>query len=228
MTAPLILHYAPDNASLCVRLALEEMRLPYRAVLVDRAKGAQRLPAYLALNPNGLIPVLETPQGPLFETGAILLWLADTQGALMPAPHDPARAHALQWLIWLSNTLHPAQRMLFYPDQYTSGDTGALRATTRQRLITQFDLLENARYANWLDAVTPTAQACYLAPLLRWPALYGGPTDWFDLARWPRLSHFARRFEARPAARRAALAEGLGRTPFSAPTPCNPSEGSAI
>lgn len=227
MTTPLTLHYAPDNASLCVRLALEEMRLPYRAVLVDRAAGGQRSPAFLALNPNGLIPVLETPQGPLFETGAILLWLSDTHAGLMPAADDPARAHALQWLFWLANTLHPAQRMLFYPAHYNPADPATLRALTRKRLMTLFDLLENAPHADWLDADAASAQACYLAPLLRWPALYGGPTDWFDLARWPRLSHFARRFEARPAAQRAALAEGLGPTPFSAPAPCNPPQGSA-
>ena len=70
-----VIHYAPDNAVLIIRLALEQRGLPYHAQLVDRAAQAQRAPAYLALNPNGLIPVLETPQGPLFETAAILLWL---------------------------------------------------------------------------------------------------------------------------------------------------------
>lgn len=227
MTTPLTLHYAPDNASLCVRLALEELGLPYRTVLVDRAAGGQRSPTFLAMNPNGLIPVLETPQGPMFETGAILLWLADTQGALMPTPHEPARAHALQWLFWLANTLHPAQRMLFYPGHYNPDDPATVRSQTRKRLIVQFDLLENAQNADWLDRDGASAQACYLAPLLRWPALYGGTTDWFDLARWPRLMGFAQRYEQRPAAQRAARAEGLGHTPFSAPTPCNPPEGSA-
>ena len=88
MSHRLRLHYAPDNASLCIRLALEELGLPYETVLVNRATHAQRSPAYLALNPNGLIPVLETPDGPLFETGAILLWLADTHGGLRPFASD--------------------------------------------------------------------------------------------------------------------------------------------
>ena len=81
--------------------------------------------------------------------------------------------------------------------------------------------------AGWLEAETPSAHACYFAPLLRWPALYGGADGWFDLHHWPRLLAFARRFEGRPAAIRAALAEGLGPLPFSAPTPCSPPEGSA-
>jgi len=227
MTAPICLHFAPDNASLCVRLALEELGVPYTTALVDRSKGAQRSAAYLALNPNGLIPVLQTPQEPMFETGAILVWLADTYGGLLPPPHAPARAHALQWMFWLSNTLHPALRMLFYPDQYSTADPEALRATTKARLARLFDLLQNAANAEWLDADAPSAQACYLAPMLRWPALYGGSTDWYNLRRWPRLFAFAQRQDARPAAIAAAMAEGLGPTPFSTPHPCNPPQGSA-
>ena len=106
MSQTLCLHYAPDNASLCIRLALEELDVPYRTCLVDRSVKAQKAANYLAMNPNGLIPVLETPHGPMFETGAILLWLADTYEGLIPGPDDPTRAHALQWLFWLSNTLH--------------------------------------------------------------------------------------------------------------------------
>ena len=65
-----VLHYAPDNASLIIRMALDHRGLPYRTQLVDRASQEQSSAAYRALNPNGLIPTLETPQGPLFETGA--------------------------------------------------------------------------------------------------------------------------------------------------------------
>jgi glutathione S-transferase len=228
MTEILRLHYAPDNASLCVRLALEEAGLDYETVLVDRRRKAQKSQDFLAMNPNGLIPVLETPEGPMFETGAILLWLADRSARLMPAPADPGRAYALQWLLWLSNTLHPAARMLFYPDQYSDGDAEALRVVTRRRIAAQLDLLDRARNADWLDADAPSAQGCYLAPLLRWFALYGGSTDWFDLPHWPRLHGFAQRIEQRDAARRAAMAEGLGPNPFSAPQPSQPPEGSAV
>ena len=95
------LHYAPDNASLIIRLALEELELPYETVLVDRARTAQQSAEYLALNPNGLIPVLETPHGALFETGAILLWLADTEGKLAPPPESAARGNFLKWLFFV-------------------------------------------------------------------------------------------------------------------------------
>ena len=222
------LHYAPDNASLCVRIAFEELGLSYETALVDRRQSAQRSPAYLALNPNGLIPVLETTDGPVFETAAILLWLADREGRLMPVLHDHRREPALQWLFWLSNTLHASLRMLFYPGQYTSGDIAAMRQMTKERLARQLTLLNDARAADWLENDEATAQGCYLGPMLRWAALYGDDTSWFDLRQWPRLHAFAKRAELRPAVQRAALAEGLGTLPYSAPGPCNPPEGAAL
>ncbi len=225
MSTPLRLHYAPDNASLCVRLALETFGPPYNTVLVDRAIQGQKSPTFLALNPNGLIPVLETPDGPIYETGAILLWLADRAGALMPAPGDPARGAALTWLFWLSNTLHVAERVLFYPEKYIGIDQAeTLRAATRQTITAHLDVL-NAANPDWLH--TPSIHACYLAPLLRWPALYGGDPAWYDLRNWPNLLAFARVYETTVPALKAAKAEGLGPTPFSAPTMPDPPEGSA-
>ena len=217
------LHYAPDNASLCVRLALEFAGIPYTTALVDRSAAGQRQPAYLALNPAGLIPVLETPDGPVFETGAILLWLADrTPGRLFPAPQAADRGTALSWLFWMANTLHPTLRNLFYPDQYLPAAPASLRHAARHRIATHLDLLED----RW--SPDHVLLMCYLAPMLRWPALYGGPTDWYDLARWPRLHLFTQVFEAMPASLRACTAEGLGPTPFSAPQPANPPEGRPI
>lgn len=221
----LILHYAPDNASLVIRLALTNLELPFETRLVDRANRAQRSPDYLAINPNGLIPTLVTPDGAIFETAAILLWLDHHYGGLMPAASRP-RADALKWLIWIANTLHPAQRMLFYPDTYTDGDIEALRAPTRRRIAHLLTLLSNATDADWIEAA-PSAPAYYLAPLLRWCALYGGEA-WFDLAAHPRLFAFAQRMEETPAALRAMNAEGLGPTPFSRPQLPNPPEGSAL
>ena len=85
MSEPMRLHYAPDNASLCVRLALEELDLPYETVLVERSTKAHKSPAFLSLNPNGLIPVLETQNGPMFETGAAAVRVAKAEG-LGPSP----------------------------------------------------------------------------------------------------------------------------------------------
>ncbi|MEO0766331.1 MAG: glutathione S-transferase family protein [Pseudomonadota bacterium] len=220
-----VLHYAPDNASLIVRLALDVLDHPFETRLVDRSSNAQASPAYLALNPNGLIPTLETDDGVMFETTAILLYLHEQHGNLMPDT-GPARASALKWLVWLGNTLHPSQRMLFYPHLYTDGDHEDLRRQTRKRITRLLTLLAQAKDSDWLEG-PPSAMSCYLAPLLRWCAIYGGPA-WFDLADHPRLMDFARRMEQTKATARAITAEGLGPHPFSAPERPNPPEGSAL
>lgn len=226
------LHYAPDNASLIIRLALEEMGLPYETVLVDRARREQDSAAYRALNPNGLIPVLETPQGPVFETAAILLWLADTHGQLAPSPDSADRAAFLKWLFFTSNTLHAEMRLLFYAESYIAAEAAeTLRAGTRPLLRSHLAMLDAAAgdRPGWLGPETPSVLTYYLACLLRWLALYpqGSDRSWFDLADTPHLQRILQGLELRPATRAAIAAEGLGATPFTSPTYANPPEGSA-
>lgn len=235
MTKTYRLHYAPDNASLIIRLALEELGLPYTCVLVDRAGAAHKSPAYLALNPNGLIPVLETPEGVMFETGAILLWLADRHGRLAPPVDSPERGDFLKWLFFVANTLHPALRMTFYPAQYVGDEPGAHLALRRHMQV------EIARHLDALDRLAASGPAyfcapevsvldLYLAPLLRWMVLYpapGGGAGWFSIARWPHLRDMAIRLEQSPCVAAAIRAEGLNTAPFTAPEYANPPEGSA-
>lgn len=224
MTANLRLHYAPDNASLCVRLALETLGLPYETVLVDRRRKAQRSADYLRLNPNGLIPTLETSDGILFETGAILLWLADRHpGRLLPAPDAKDRGQALTWLFWLSNTLHPSLRMMFYPDVY-SDDHEGLRRVARARINQDLKLLDGT----WPQIMKHIALNCYTGPMLRWLGIYGGDPSWFDLSRFQNLHAFAKEFEQSSPVLFVAKAEGLGQTPFSNPSLPTPPEGSAL
>ncbi|MGM0662232.1 MAG: glutathione S-transferase family protein, partial [Pseudomonadota bacterium] len=197
MTVRYRLHYAPDNASLVIRLVLEDLGAPYQTVLVDRRARAQKTPAYLALNPNGLIPVLETEDGPIFETGAILLWLADRHGGA-PAPGDALRGDFLKWLFFLSGTVHPTLRMTFYPDQYAGEDAAAqgfLRAAMQTRFAEALDIIET-RAAPFFGADHPTPLDPYLACLTRWRALYPqGDVGDFRSGHWPRLSAMVQRLE---------------------------------
>ncbi len=222
----LYLHYAPDNASLIIRIALEELGVAYESRLVDRRVSAQKSAAFRALNPRGQIPVLETPDGPIFETAAILLWLADAAGALAPPPGDPARGAFLSWMVALSNGMQADLRQVFYPERYSGPAPAAVaahRALTIGRLCAALDRLEDLAGAGhlWFCAETPSVLDIYAAVMLRWMALYpAGQTGWFRLARWPALAALAARLEARPSVRRAAEIEGLGPTPLTAPRPC--------
>ncbi|MEW9919000.1 glutathione S-transferase family protein [Marimonas sp. MJW-29] len=227
-----VLHYAPDNASLIVRLALEHRGLPYRTALVDRAARAQDSAAYRRLNPNGLIPVLETPQGPLFETAAILLWLNDTHGGLGPDPDAPGRGAFLKWLFYLSNTTHALFRQLFYTHRYIGADhVAALRDGLARQIARSFATLDTLADdpAAWPGTDMPGALDFYLSALLRWSALYPRDWDraWFALSDYPALHDLCTRIEALPCTAVLQRAEGLGDTPFTAPQPPNPPEGSA-
>jgi glutathione S-transferase len=222
------LHYAPDNASLIIRLVLEEANLPYHTALVDRTARAQDSTAYRAINPAGLIPALETQDGPIFETAAILLWLSDTHD-LGPKPGDPIRGTYLKWLFFMSNTAHADLRQLFYPGQYVPADaTPGHHALLTARMIRHFTLLNRAA-ADHPDLFTPPSiLASYLSPLMRWAVLYpSGQSKWFHLADYPRLATLAAGVETRPCAQRIATAEGLGITPFTAPRFATPPQGSA-
>jgi len=227
------LHYAPDNASLIIRLALEQCGAPYQTVLVDRSVNAQRSDAYLALNPNGLIPVLETEDGALFETGAILLWLAERHSGLAPAVGDPERGDFLKWLLFTANTLHPAMRMLFNPQCYVGSDATAqavlgqhMRGEAARHLGKLDDLAGQKRA--WFAGADPSALDFYVLCALRWLALYPqkGAAE-LAITNWPNLCTLARRRESCNSVQAAIDAEGLGPHPFTAPDYPTPPEGSA-
>jgi glutathione S-transferase len=234
MSVPYRLHYAPDNASLIVRMVLDALQQPYDTALVDRAAQGQAAPQYLALNPNGLIPTLETPVGPIFETGAIVLWLADRHSALAPALDDPGRGDFLKWLFFVSNTVHTSLRMLFYPGKYAGPERAAQLALSQQTVTAlkqHLTILNDAAGAghSWLVGVSPSVLDFYIAACLRWLVLYprtkiGGT---IDVRPYTHLMTLAKRVEQHPAARTARAVEGLGPTPFSAPVYAQPPEGSA-
>ena len=223
------LHYAPDNASLIVRLVLDGAGIPYRTALVDRRTRQQDSPAYRALNPAGLVPTLETPQGPISETGAIILWLSDTHH-LGPAASSPDRPTFLKWLFFLSNTAHADLRMIFYPHQYAPADgIAAHMEITSARMLRHFALIDAAAAKSPQLFAPATPLGVYAITLTRWSALY--PHDasrWFDLAEFPALAALARAQEARVETPVVARAEGLGPHPFTRPEQPNPPEGSVL
>ncbi|SOC14030.1 glutathione S-transferase [Rhodobacter sp. JA431] len=222
----LVLHYAPDNASLIVRLALEEAGLGYTTALVDRSTHAQQSAAYRALNPAGRIPVLVTPEGPLAETGAILLWLSEQAPQLAPAV---PRGLFLQWLFFLSNTAHPEMRALFYPHLYADEAGRATHlAHTRTRFTAALRLIEAACAERPALFAPPSVLGAYVAAFLRWSVLYARPEGWFALADYPALAAMARDWEGRNSVAALCRAEGMAPAPFTAPAPPDPPEGVAL
>ncbi len=106
----LVFYYAPMTSATRIHWALEELGVPYERVKIDLAAGDQRKPEYLALNPNGKVPLLVADGLPIFESLAILVYLGETYGVekgLFPAP-GLGRAEALKWMAWANVTLGDA------------------------------------------------------------------------------------------------------------------------
>ena len=91
-----------------VALLLEELGLPYEALPVDTRKGEQHSPAFKAVNPNAKVPAIEDDGVVMFDSNAILLWLADKHGRFVA--RDPAsaeRAQTLTWLMFIASGIGP-------------------------------------------------------------------------------------------------------------------------
>jgi glutathione S-transferase len=215
--AALRLYGDAGTAAMVPHLLLHELGAPFEWVAVDRAAEAHKAPAYLRLNPNGLLPTLVDARGAepivLWETAAIVQHLADTHAApaLLPPLGSAERAHALKWLAWLSATLQPALLAFFYPERWVDAGNAAgaaqVRAHAQARVGALLGLLDAHLAAHggpWLLGAGHGALDAY----------------GFTLCRWTRgfASHPARGFAAigpwlgrvleRPATRATLAAEG--------------------
>jgi GSH-dependent disulfide-bond oxidoreductase len=100
---------APNPAK--IALMLEELGLPYEAIPVDTAKGAQHGPSFRAINPNGKVPAIIDTEGPggrearVFDSSAILLYLGEKSGRFIGTPAD--RPELLSWLFFIATGLGP-------------------------------------------------------------------------------------------------------------------------
>lgn len=216
-----VLHYFPDTASLAVRMVLAELGVQHRCQLIDREAGALNSPVYRKMQPLGLIPAMETPDGPMFETAAILLYLADRHPGLAPAPDAADRGDFLKWLFFISTNIHTTLLQLFYPERTAGPDCAQAVLDHALPKMKQFlGLIEQAAASNpgWLSQDRPTMLGYYLAMLLHWLGGFG--TDHplqINIADYPALHGVLSMLEGQHATQAIAEDEGLGPTPFTAP-----------
>lgn len=211
------LHFYPSTAAMVPHILLEELGVPYERVLVDRANDAHKSPEYLALNPNGLIPVLVDGDLVLYETAAICLHLADAhpQAGLMPALGSPERAHAYKWLMWLTNTLQAALIVYFYPHRWVEAGSAAqneVRAMAKRRvgeLLDQLDA-ELARHGGpWFMGEAHSLLDAYVFTLCRWTRHFSDDSPVRPARERPHLGPYLQRMLERPALQRVMANEGL-------------------
>lgn len=208
------LHYYPGNASFAPHVLLEELNVRFELRLVDRTRGAHKAPAYLKLNPNGLIPVLVDGELVLYESAAICLHLADSfpQGELAPPLGTPERAHFYQWLMWLTNTLQANLLHYFYPERDVDEGNAEGAAQVKRRAEAavgrQLDILDAqlaSHGAPWLLGADYSAADAYAFMLCRWTRGFARPAR-----SLPHIGPHLQRMLGRAAVQRAIATEKLG------------------
>jgi glutathione S-transferase len=183
-----------------VRWALEEVGQPYEVRLVSFR--AMKEPAHLALHPFGQIPTYQEGELALFETGAIVLHIAERHAGLLPDEAD-ARARAIMWMFAALNTVEPPILELAIA-KFMEGD----KPWSKERLPLIEDRIRkrlkqlSARLgeADWLDGTFSAGDLMMVSVLLRLRA--SGLLDEF-----PNLAAYVARGEARPAYQRAFAAQ---------------------
>ena len=179
-----------------VSVALEELGLPYQAHAVDLTTGQQKTAEFLAMNPNGRIPVIMDDGFPVFESGAILIYLAEKTGKLMPVDVQ-GRSRVVQWLMFQMGGIGPmmGQANVFYryfPERIQPAIDRYHGEVKRLFGVLDRHLAEN----EWLAddySIADIANWCWTRTA-RWSGV--DPEPYENMARWHRA------ISERPAAQR--------------------------
>ncbi len=202
--AAIQLYSLPTPNGVKVSIALEELGLAYDAHLVDFATNDQMSPAFLSLNPNNKIPAMIDPNGPdgrplaLFESGAMLIYLAEKTGKLLPAAN---RYEVLQWLMFQMGGLGPMFGQLGYFHTFAGKEIEDPRPKERYRAEAArlLKVLDGALAGkDWIAgdySIADIAIGPWLNTFLNFYKV-GGLTGWDELAHVPA---YLDRFLARPA-----------------------------
>ncbi len=123
-----------------VSIMLEEVELPYQVHKLDLTKGDQHRPEFLAINPNGKIPAIVDGEVRVFESGAILVYLAEKTGRLL-ARDGAARYEALEWLMFQMSGVGPMFGQVAYFNRQPEKNLGAIERFTKeaQRILGVLD-----------------------------------------------------------------------------------------
>lgn len=204
------LYSLPTPNGVKVSIMLEETGLPYEAHLVRFEANDQLTPEFLSLNPNNKIPAIIDPNGPggtplaLWESGAILLYLAEKTGQLLPA--DPiARHHAVQWLMFQMGGVGPMFGQVGFFHKFAGRDYDDKRPRDRyvnesKRLLSVLERQLEGRA--WLlgDAFTIADIATF--PWVNNLIGFYGAAELVGITEFPQVQRALAAFLARPAVQR--------------------------
>jgi glutathione S-transferase/GST-like protein len=184
-----------------VSIALEELGLPYAVHPVDLKTGAQKQPWFEAINPNGRVPAIVDRDGgdlAVFESGAILVYLAEKTGRLMPAT-TRGRALVMQWLMWQMGGLGPMQGQANVFARYFPETLPSVIARYRGETMRLFGVLDRR-----LADHEFVAGDYSIADIACWPWVAQHGWSGLDIGGLPHLRRWLDAVGARDAVRRGA------------------------
>jgi glutathione S-transferase len=169
---------------------LEELKVDFELITVDRKSNAQKFKDYLALNPAGRIPTLTDDGFAIFESPAICVYLAEAHPSsnLIPIIGDKNRAYFLQWMMYLTNTVQAELMIYGYPQNHTTDvkSVESIIEAQENRIIEMFSLLDR-ELENKDFLVGETISACdyFLFMLAVWAdELKKPPLSFNNLSRY--------------------------------------------
>jgi glutathione S-transferase len=192
------LYSSPGTAGMVVHWLLLELDIPYTLHPLNLEAGEHKQPAYLAINPAGVVPALVIDGQPICEAAAIALHLADTCSTrgIAPATGTPARAAYYRWIVFLANTMQPAFRAWFYPSEPAGeAHVESVKAEARGRIEGGWALLDAhlAAHGPYLLGDKVTTPDFMLTMLMRWSRNMPRTAT-----KWPALARLATAMKARP------------------------------
>ena len=196
-------YYWPTPNGRKVAILLEELGLPYTPIPVDIGKGEQFSPAFLAISPNHRIPAIVdrgAEGGPVsvFESGAIMVYLAEKSGRFLPAC-PRLRKEALEWLFWQAGNQGPMAGQLSHFVNYARGDN----AYALERYRNEYDRCLGVLERRLEDRRWLVGDAYSIADMICWPWVLIARPLGASLDGFPRLRAWRQAIKERPAVRRA-------------------------
>ncbi len=185
-----------------VALFLEEAGLTYEPIAIDTRKGDQFAPDFLAVNPNGKVPAIVDGDAVVFDSNAILLYLADKTGKFLPPAGDEARGELLSWLMFVATGLGPFSGQAVHFKHFAPEKVDYAHKRYQFEAGRHFGVL-NSRLAErrYLLGETYTIVDMAAWSWMRMVPFILGDDAW---SRFPHLKRLHDEITARPAAVRAA------------------------
>ena len=204
MSQPLDFYYWPTPNGWKISIMLEECALPYRMIPLDIGKGDQFTPEFLAISPNHRMPAIvdhdvEGAPVPVFESGAILLYLAEKTGRFMA--RDPlGRKETLEWLFWQVGNLGPMAGQ--YSHFHNYAPEGEKDGYALQRYTDEYNrcltILEN----RLRDRAYVVGETYSIADMISWPWVLIVKAVGLSLDDFPNVARWRNAIKQRPAVQR--------------------------